>query len=62
MHYKMEFSCKICHKKFSTRSGLTQHTNAKYCEKMSLSHNEPVRQRHLQSQREVTRPKHDAIL
>ena len=58
----MEFSCRICHKKFSTRGGLTQHTNAKHCGKTSLSHNEPVWQRPLQSPREVTRPEHDAIL
>jgi hypothetical protein len=58
----MEFSCRICHKKFLTRGGLTQHTNAKHRGKTSLSHNEPVRQRPLQSPREVTRPEHDAIL
>ena len=58
----MVFNCKICHKKFLTRGGLTQHTNAKHRGRMSLSHNEPVRQRPLQSPREVTRPEHDAIL
>ena len=56
----VKYRCKICRRKFSTRSGLTQHANAKHGGRTSLSQPSQIQQRSQQSA--MMTPKHNMNL
>ena len=63
----VRYICGICNREFSSPSGLTQHSNAKHCERITLSQPNEFTQRSQQFQQlprtgRMSRPEHDETL